>query len=777
MTHRQRWIAVALMGILFAQLVTTVPRLSLTADEPVYMGAGYAFLRSGDLRLATAAQHPPLMQELVALPLLLQPGPELEALEGWDTAEMARFAPAFVTWYGDALDEATFAARLPVIGLALLWSAFLFRWATDWFGAWGGLAALTLFVFDPNILAHGALATNDTGFAAASFIALFGAMRFLRRPMGRYLALTGLALGAGLSSKSSGFFLALALVALFLLDPLLNRNRRTDGFLRRSLQLSLILLIGVMILWASYGFEVGPLAGKGISVPLATQWKVWAEMREHLSQGHTGYLMGQIRDTGWLGYYPIAFALKTPLFTLVLLGVGLLAALASGPKRWLSTLPLWIFPGGYVAATLMSNVATGYRFLLPLLPFAFILIAHLFRDGVPWLRTPVARWGSWVGLALLGALVSGLIHPHYLAYFNALAGGPDGGDRYLVDSNLDWGQSFRSLRRYMDEWGIDRVRLSYYTYVDPALYGVRYGPIAPSPGASSVLAARFNPPPGTYAIGATTLHGLMVVDPDMFSWFRHREPVARPGHAILIYRVDEPDAKPAWLAQCTQPVAPLTPEAITEGFGREELRVAYFDCTQAWLLPTGGEAAGWYALRRSQASELDPFVAGHLEPARLNYEQRSDRKTPAFLLYEQPQGAPTTGCSEDAITLDGPLSFLGQTQPETIVHPGDTIEIETCWRVTGLTERPLSIMLHLLGPDAGPPVVGDGLGVAVESWQIGDIFVQRHRLTLPAEAAAGDYTLYTGAYWLDTLERWPVLVDGKPAGDQVPLAPLSVASR
>ena len=62
-------------------------------------------------------------------------------------------------------------------------------------------------------------------------------------------------------------------------------------------------------------------------------------------------------------------------------------------------------------------------------------------------------------------------------------------------------------------------------------------------------------------------------------------------------------------------------------------------------------------------------------------------------------------------------------------------------------------MLHLIGPGGTPVVVGDGLGVPLESWQVGDVLVQRHRLTLPQDAPIGDYTLYTGAYWLDTLER------------------------
>ena len=85
-------------------------------------------------------------------------------------------------------------------------------------------------------------------------------------------------------------------------------------------------------------------------------------------------------------------------------------------------------------------------------------------------------------------------------------------------------------------------------------------------------------------------------------------------------------------------------------------------------------------------------------------------------------------------------------------------------------------MLHLIGPGGTPVVVGDGLGVPLESWQVGDVLVQRHRLTLPQDAPIGDYTLYTGAYWLDTLERWPVLVDEKPAGDRVALSPLPVVA-
>ena len=54
-----------------------------------------------------------------------------------------------------------------------------------------------------------------------------------------------------------------------------------------------------------------------------------------------------------------------------------------------------------------------------------------------------------------------LYHPYYLAYFNQLAGGPSGGYRVLVDSNLDWGQDLPGLVRYVidrgNEAGLCRV--------------------------------------------------------------------------------------------------------------------------------------------------------------------------------------------------------------------------------------------------------------------------------------------------------------------------------
>ena len=75
------------------------------------------------------------------------------------------------------------------------------------------------------------------------------------------------------------------------------------------------------------------------------------------------------------------------------------------------------------------------------------------------------RRGSWswrrpAGLALAAALglwyAGGTLrqHPHHLAYFNEIAGGPANGWRLLVDSNLDWGQDLKRLAAWMRENGV-----------------------------------------------------------------------------------------------------------------------------------------------------------------------------------------------------------------------------------------------------------------------------------------------------------------------------------
>ena len=108
--------------------------------------------------------------------------------------------------------------------------------------------------------------------------------------------------------------------------------------------------------------------------------------------------------------------------------------------------------------------------------------------------------GAWLAGAL-GLWYAGgtlLQHPHHLAYFNELAGGPANGWRLLVDSNLDWGQDLKRLGEWTRANHVGKLKLSYFGSADPGYYGIESEALArlharrtrPASRARSSLATR-----------------------------------------------------------------------------------------------------------------------------------------------------------------------------------------------------------------------------------------------------------------------------------------------
>ena len=49
------------------------------------------------------------------------------------------------------------------------------------------------------------------------------------------------------------------------------------------------------------------------------------------------------------------------------------------------------------------------------------------------------------------------IYPFYLAYFNEFIGNQKNADKYLIDSNLDWGQDGKRLAQWIEQNKIDQI--------------------------------------------------------------------------------------------------------------------------------------------------------------------------------------------------------------------------------------------------------------------------------------------------------------------------------
>jgi hypothetical protein len=239
------------------------------------------------------------------------------------------------------------------------------------------------------------------------------------------------------------------------------------------------------------------------------------------------YLLGAQSPTGWWYMSPVALAVKTPLAELALLALALVAAagrlrtlrLRDMGFRWV----LLLLPAAcYFVAALMSHSNAGERHLLPLHPFLFIFAAAVMLSG----PVPTWRWLAVAACALLLIVETASVHPHYLAFFNALAGGPSGGRRYLVDSNLDWGQDVKNLKEYLDAHRIPEVCISYFGQADLDYYGIRHREL---PDVLDVADAR-----KLDCVAAISVTNLGIYH-KKFAGLDRLEPDARIGYSIYVY--------------------------------------------------------------------------------------------------------------------------------------------------------------------------------------------------------------------------------------------------
>ncbi|MGD2109241.1 MAG: hypothetical protein PVI86_07600, partial [Phycisphaerae bacterium] len=183
------------------------------------------------------------------------------------------------------------------------------------------------------------------------------------------------------------------------------------------------------------------------------------------------YFAGKLYESGLWYLMIVSFIIKTPIPVILLLGAAVFH-LSKNVRRlrgeWLlaSFVCVILFVFSY-----LSNVNVGLRYILPIYPFVHVLISA-------W---PAKALGRSRAFGIVAVLLGGwyvastaAIHPHYLAYFNETIGGPRNGYRYLVDSNLDWGQDLEGLRDYVAESKLDRIALGYFGSGDAAYYGLNY---------------------------------------------------------------------------------------------------------------------------------------------------------------------------------------------------------------------------------------------------------------------------------------------------------------
>jgi hypothetical protein len=570
-------VAAAGVAVYVALCVAAMRWSACTFDEPIHLPPGWVSWTLGDHRMNP--DHPPLLRKVAALPLLpldlkMDPGDH-----AWRVGRPWEFGKRFLFRWNDA-DTLLFRGRLSMVvfvgaGLGLA----VFLWARRLFGPLAALFAIFFYVLNPDMLAHGPIVANDLGITLFLFLGVIAFEHIAERVTPARVALAGLVLGAAIATKFSGLALlpmlgVLAVVAALRRGPLVVDLR---PFLRRPERVVTtqggklavfagcalpIALLALPVVWAAYSFR-SPLAvdpevnaafdWSRIQPPGAATRAVFGLVRRvqllpdawtygflhFLDHARTrpAFLMGEHSETGWRHYFLVTFVLKTPLPLLALGLAALVLVRRAGARRAaFVALPFLL----YFAMAASRTINIGHRHLLPVYPYLFVAAGaaasalwRVERRRVV-ARAAVAVLAAWYAVGTLR------VHPHYLAYFNEVIGGPANGYKYLVDSNLDWGQDLIGLRAYMERHAIPRLKLLYFGTADPGYYGIacdRLPGYQPPPPSTLVREVR---PGDVVAVSATHLQGLYL-DPEvraLADQLRARRPVAVIGHTIFVYRAD-----------------------------------------------------------------------------------------------------------------------------------------------------------------------------------------------------------------------------------------------
>lgn len=539
-----------------AQNILEMRRESATSDELIKLTAGYTYFVKGDFRLNPL--HPPFLKMLSGLPLLVL-RPKIDFSDPSWNLQPNQWKFSFDFLYSNNADRLLFWGRMPVVLLTTLLGFFIFLWARQLYGNNSGVFALALFSFSPTFIAHSHLVTLDAGMAALLTIAFYFLGRHAHTGKRASLIYSAVFMGLALASKYLAFAMlpafAILLWFIYQKDPFHsfpgngaeNRKETTSkqksrkGEQEKPVQkslveegsknrwriirrfnltlLSLMILLAVISLAALLSYlEVPGFRGilKGIAL-----------IRGYERPKFPFYLHGNFKEGGAWYFLLITFLIKTTPPLLLLILTRMIFLFKNWKAEWKDSLFLVLPSFAYFFVVSAFANPIGVRYLLPACSLLIIFssgLIHFLSDR---------KYATWVLWVLLGwhAASSLVAFPHHLSYFNEFAGGPAHGTEWLDDSNVDWGQELKSLKKVMEERSIPVVTLiSFSPYDNPEYYGIH----CTRPPQEEWVAIFNNPQPGIYAVSA---HWLARVTALGFDWKNRFPMIANLGNSMFVFEV------------------------------------------------------------------------------------------------------------------------------------------------------------------------------------------------------------------------------------------------
>ena len=585
----------ALLAIFWACSWAASREKSPTYDEPLKATAVWTQRYMADYRVSP--EDPPLWYSIPALAY----SPNSITIDASDF--LWRSLPSMPsnrwTWSGRTLfntrgndgQEIVQKARGLMVFFGLALGMLIAIWAWQLGGWIAAIAALMIYVFDPNFLAHAPLIKSDVALAMF-YLGTFWAVWLVGRRV-TWTRLISFVFPAAVGCvKFSGLLALCIVIALLLLRALLSESwpcfgRDLGSRLPRLLAAMVLSLLCVLAawatIWATYHFrysatpdptiqldtgiwlkqlenlerEQNPDAykTKPWTAPLSVKAALFAETKHLLPQaycngfvaivsslvGNATFLCGKINLTGWWYYFPCALVFKSPLATLLAMAVAPLALFSSlrfgreqsSRTSW-SVVCLLLPPSVFLGLAMAGRCQIGLRHILCVFPFLFIALGLALTQIWKGWKRPGQYAIVILGLALVAESL--WAYPNYLAFFNVAAGGARGGFKLLSDSNLDWGQDLLAVQKWQKAHPQDRLYLAYFGMADPAFYGIKYINIPGGFGPSYQLMSE----PGVMAVSATVLQGTYA-NPRLRDFYEKYR-TARPREVLegTIYLFDYP---------------------------------------------------------------------------------------------------------------------------------------------------------------------------------------------------------------------------------------------
>ncbi len=466
MTSRVRqWIAMpgwlsvcgALLAVLLLIQMTSLHHKGLTTDEPLHYEYGYRVLNGVPERTS-------------ALNSSTMPFSSVHAMTSMNLAVFARTAGLRLdtSWNGQLT-----RGRYATILLSILLALYVLKWSYELYGRNGALLSLSLYVFDPNLLAHGQLVTADLPAALMTTMALYHFWHFLKLGGKRRALFSAVTLGLSQLAKYSCVYLYpifLAIAAIYCRFRPATEAATPDRSPSLTWNLSrwsivIMFFAAVSIVAINLGFDfdgIGtPLSGYTFKDPFFKQLQATREAWGNI------YVAGQLRVNhhngtlhGFPGYYFYAAFFKVPIAKQIIFLVALFGYFsrhrqptARGLRReeiflLVPILFYWIY------FNFFFNAQIGIRHVLPVFVLATIFCGRFLAASESKLRRYAA-----VILVIWAAASALSYYPHFISYFNEFVPDRKLAYRHLADSNLDW----RGNEWYLTEY----VRRHPGVIVDP----------------------------------------------------------------------------------------------------------------------------------------------------------------------------------------------------------------------------------------------------------------------------------------------------------------------